>query len=275
MQVLFSVENIDVKLTDLCVDFLSLTLTNTQLADFIHLKELFQKYGLKSTGLFKLLLKGFYIEKTDLLVIYVKNLKLVEYFKQTYTSLTYISNIEKTIYKLLNKNIDSNKFIIEKHEILSDNENDKNIIEQILKLKIDNIYCITLKDNIERQQKVLKQCSQLGLTIEFVKVDKNQENPTEGCLRSHLFCVNDAKNKSYNNVLILEDDFMFSFQNIEWFLSKKLHINIPEDFDMLYLGYNVNNGYRYDENLLKLASAQCTHSYILNQKIYDYILENI
>lgn len=79
-----------------------------------------------------------------------------------------------------------------------------------------------------------------------------------------------AKKNNLENILIIEDDVQFDVDAI-----KNTNITLPEDWQMFYLGYHVNKGYRYKENVLKLMSALTTHAYLLRNTAYDYIIDNI
>ena len=112
-------------------------------------------------------------------------------------------------------------------------------------------------------------CKELGLKVNYLLVDRHKD-PVLGCLRSHILCLKDAYKNQYENILIMEDDASF---NVEYIRNNK--VTIPKDFDMLYLGYNINNGYKQSKNLLKVISAQCLHSYVLNKRVFKYVLENV
>lgn len=145
-----------------------------------------------------------------------------------------------------------------------------NKISKILGIKIQEVICISLIDAEKRRNETIDECKKFNFTPKFHIVEKNI-NPVLGCLESHIFCINYAKQNNLENILILEDDIRF---DMNVFKSLK-HINIPNDFDMIYLGYNPNRGHRIGDNLLHLISTFTTHAYIINHTIYDYVLDNI
>ena len=204
MKIFISDINVDSKLNSLNIDFNSLSLTNEQIKSIINLKESMIKYNLDVSQLFYKILNFYSINECNLLILYVENNKLIHYLKCTF-DLDYINNIEEIIYKSLNPNKKEKSYISERHEIYNDSDENKNVIERITGLNIDNIYCITINEREDRQKNILQQCSMLGLPVEFIKVKKNKD-PVKGCLTSHIICVEDARNKGYENILILEDD---------------------------------------------------------------------
>lgn len=148
------------------------------------------------------------------------------------------------------------------------------LLEKICGFTFDKVYCISIKERKDRQKNVIKECLKINLNFEFMLVNKNIENPTRGCLESHLKCIKDAKESNYENILILEDDILFNIDGINE-LIKKNTIQIPKEFDILYLGYHINNGFKFTDNVIKALSTQTTHCYVLNKCIFQYIIDNI
>ena len=71
----------------------------------------------------------------------------------------------------------------------------------------------------------------------------------------------------------MEEDNDFNYAVFHQYL--KNPINVPNDFEMLYLGGQILNGDLYDNNLIKVKSIIFNHAIILNYKVFDYIIENI
>jgi GR25 family glycosyltransferase involved in LPS biosynthesis len=101
-----------------------------------------------------------------------------------------------------------------------------------------------------------------------------------GCKYSHINVLKDAKNKNYKSIMICEDDVKFNF-------TFPLHINIPENWGMFYLGYydyemksiKCNDSNQYCMNslfsLMRLFFARSTFCYIVHQKYYDMIIDGL
>ena len=143
-------------------------------------------------------------------------------------------------------------------------------LEKLLNIKIDKIYCISLEERKDRREFLKTQFEKLDHEVHYHIVKRNPD-PIKGCLESHIECIKEAKELGYTNILMLEDDILIN----ESVMEEMKPIHIPEDFDMFYLGYHVNNGLKYGNNILKLLSAQTTHSYIMNSRVFDYVIENI
>jgi len=122
---------------------------------------------------------------------------------------------------------------------------------------VDNVYLINMDKDKKRLETVTKECDKLNIKFKrFPGIDikslskeilnkyipkKIQENGTNGmigCGLSHLFIWKDAINNNYKNILILEDDITFTDDFNEYFLN--VIKEVPEDYDILYLGYKDN-----------------------------------
>ena len=145
-----------------------------------------------------------------------------------------------------------------------------NLLEQALNTKIQEVVCVSLKEDEKRRRDTLAECAKLGIHVKFHIVDRNPISGMQGCLESHLQLINYAKKNNLENILIIEDDVQFDVEAI-----RNMNITLPEDWEMFYLGYHVNKGYQYKENVLKLMSALTTHAYLLRNTVYDYIIDNI
>ena len=122
-------------------------------------------------------------------------------------------------------------------------------------------YCINLKSRNDKRTFMKKQAKKYKLNIEFHRVTKHQ-NPVRGCLESHLELIKRAKQNNFPYIAILEDDAKF--------LVNPKELNIPDDFDMYYLGASVK---QQDNN--RLIEGWSTHAYILHNRLYDKIIRDL
>jgi GR25 family glycosyltransferase involved in LPS biosynthesis len=118
---------------------------------------------------------------------------------------------------------------------------------------VDNIYLINMDKDIDRLEKVKKECDIVNIKFERfpgVKITDLSQNILDkyipediqkygtngmiGCGLSHLFIWKDAIKKNYNNILILEDDVTFT-NNFNEILQNAMN-ELPNDYDILYLG---------------------------------------
>jgi len=147
------------------------------------------------------------------------------------------------------------------------------LLEKICKFKFDKTYCISLKNRKDRQKNVIKECLKIGLDFEFLLVQKHTD-PVRGCLESHIKCIEDAIKHNYENILVMEDDISFDIESINKIIEENT-IKIPDLFDILYLGYHINNGHKYSNNIIKALSTQTTHCYVMNKRVFQFIIDTI
>jgi len=139
----------------------------------------------------------------------------------------------------------------------------------------------------DRLEKVTKECNKVGIKFERfsgIKVSDLSQNildeyvPEEtqkygtnsmlGCALSHLFVWQDAIKNNYNNILVLEDDVYFTDDFNEYL--KNIMEELPNDYDILYLGYSElfcqkpkDCSFNY---ISKPISPLALHAYIVSNK---------
>jgi len=128
----------------------------------------------------------------------------------------------------------------------------------------DNTYVISLKNRTDRRFKVGEELKKQHISFQFFDACED-EDPTNGCKRSHLSVIQLAKEKKLPYVLIFEDDAKF----LRPFKLPKL----PENWDMLFLGSCVNKIYDEYYYSWKKCSSWYAHAYIIRSTMYDKILE--
>ena len=135
---------------------------------------------------------------------------------------------------------------------------------------VDNIYLINMDKDIDRLKKVTKECDKVNIKFERfsgVKTSDLSKNildkyiPEEtqkygtngmiGCGLSHLFIWQDAVQKNYKNILVLEDDVQFT-DDFNKYLQNVIE-EVPKDYDILYLGY---------KDSICEAPSDCSFNYV-------------
>jgi GR25 family glycosyltransferase involved in LPS biosynthesis len=136
---------------------------------------------------------------------------------------------------------------------------------------VDNVYLINMDKDTKRLIKVTKECKKFNINFERfcgvnpLKLSKKElnkyvtqtcqnicPNGIIGCGVSHMKIYEDALKNNYKNILVLEDDVYFCDELYEEL--NKAMIELPEDYDILYLGcfgqYDKKQIYNFDLNLL-------------------------
>lgn len=149
--------------------------------------------------------------------------------------------------------------------------------------RFDKVYCINLKRRPERLEEFKKEIEKhdLGIFEVFEAVDgysikKNRSNklkPSEqGLIESNLLIIKECIKNKYENVLILEDDCIFTDEvlNLGDYFNK-----LPSDWDMLYMGGNhnthmgVNPPIIINDKICKLHYTFSTHFVAIKNTLFN------
>ena len=155
-------------------------------------------------------------------------------------------------------------------------------------MNIPHIFCVTLYDSNERIQSVKNQLTDLnvkydlfygidGSKINLKVINDNDWEPIImnsgriGCFLSHVMLWNHILYSNYDEVLILEDDFIFNVP-----LNKILEYKneLPTDWDLFFVGYCCESDSKMksiSENIMT-GDGICTHGYFINKKCISKLL---
>ena len=143
----------------------------------------------------------------------------------------------------------------------------------ILNEFFDKIYVINLDHRTDRWEKVVNSFKSIGLDnyerYSAIKTD----NGWLGCNLSHLGVIEKSKENGYDNFLVFEDDFVLQDNFIES-VTETIK-QLPEDWDMFYLGGNLSMckvKEQISKNITKVDSVLTTHCYAMRGTIYDKVL---
>ena len=139
--------------------------------------------------------------------------------------------------------------------------------------KIGKIVYINLEHRLDRKKQITKELDKLGCNYMRLSAIKDK-NGGLGCVRSHIKCLKYAKENNLKNILILEDDFVFT-ENRKM-INKKLSevfYKLNNNWDIIMLsGHGIEE--ITDINILnRITKAQTASGYIVNNHYYDILLE--
>jgi glycosyl transferase family 25 len=139
---------------------------------------------------------------------------------------------------------------------------------------IKNIFYINLEHRTDRNSHIISQLNSVGL-VNFERFNAiKHENGAIGCSMSHLKCLELAKERKYDHILICEDDT--TFLNSEVFINSINNFFLKNiKWDVLLLGGNNQPPYNYiDETCIKVSHCQTTTCYIVREHYYDTLIDN-
>jgi GR25 family glycosyltransferase involved in LPS biosynthesis len=94
------------------------------------------------------------------------------------------------------------------------------------------------------------------------------DNPVVGCTLSHISAISHAKKMKYPNVLILEDDAIWSNVSKGFQIFEKL-VNNP--YDVIMLGGTFP---RFNRETHRVKFSFSAHAYLVHHSYYDIILDS-
>lgn len=152
----------------------------------------------------------------------------------------------------------------------------------MLNTVFEKIYFINLDRRPDRLEQVMAEFEkhEIKNAHRISAVDKNTladgpagvDRGNVACARSHLQVVKDAKRLGLKNYLVLEDDVVFhpDFNK----LLEAWYDQVPENYDLLYLGANHNSGVEYvSPNVCKCIASYTTHAYAASANVYDAMID--
>lgn len=136
---------------------------------------------------------------------------------------------------------------------------------------VDHVVYINLDKRRDRNADI---CEELAPYFQYEKVTRfsaiENENGALGCTLSHIAVLEMAKEKGWNNVLVLEDDAMWTPERFDDAYAT-LERLLAGTYDVIMLSWTCARWYI---GSLKLISAQTTAAYIVNSAYYDTLLSN-
>jgi GR25 family glycosyltransferase involved in LPS biosynthesis len=95
-----------------------------------------------------------------------------------------------------------------------------------------------------------------------------------GCTISHLNAIKLAKERSYKNILILEDDFQFTISKEEFENQLQTFFENQIPYDVCMISYNIQQSQSTEHPFLtKVIEAQTASGYIIHSSFYDKMIE--
>ena len=144
---------------------------------------------------------------------------------------------------------------------------------------IDRIIYINLDQDIEKKNVMENQLRYFGVPFERFSAIHHTEEGWLGCTKSHLSVLKMAREKKYKNILIFEDDFLFTTTRKEFEEALSNLFTKVSDFDVCMLAYNLQQYEIHKEHpfLLTNVQAQTSSAYIVQESLYNdliLLLEN-
>ena len=137
------------------------------------------------------------------------------------------------------------------------------------------IYLINLDKRMDRLLASIEQCEKYEINFKRISAIENEINGAIGLRDTMLLIFQDAIDNNYENILVLEDDFMFveNKETVDSAVSGAMK-QLPENYHILLLGCQPTSGfqYRHSANVLNLQKGYSTHSVVYSKQCIKEIM---
>jgi glycosyl transferase family 25 len=134
---------------------------------------------------------------------------------------------------------------------------------------IEKVVYINLEERTDRKESIEKELLKYFPAEKFERFNAiKHERGAIGCTKSHIAVLEMAIQQNWKNVLVVEDDAIWSNFDKGYPILEKL---IKNQFDVITLGITSAS---YDTSTYKLLSGQSTTAYIVNNHYYNTLLYN-
>lgn len=138
---------------------------------------------------------------------------------------------------------------------------------------ISAVVFINLDRRTDRLAEITSELEKMGIegAIRFSAV--SEKDGALGCMKSHLGVLKMAKANNWENVMILEDDFMFVVDKPKFNMTLKVFFRMKMPFDVLMLSYNLR-AVQDINGLVGYARRSFTSAgYIVHKRFYDTLID--
>lgn len=154
-----------------------------------------------------------------------------------------------------------------------------NIIEPNGFNSFDKFMYINLEHRKDRKNQIENEFNKMNIDKnKIIRIDavRNKLNGHIGCCKSHIKALKLAKQMDLNNVVIFEDDFVFTLPKKE--INNKINhfLNKYKDFDVIMLT-TINKTFEDidDKHIKKVNSATSPTAYIVCKHFYNSLINDL
>jgi hypothetical protein len=141
---------------------------------------------------------------------------------------------------------------------------------------INKIFYINLDKREDRKDEIESELKNYDLfnISERIQAIETPGQGILGCTMSHLNAVKLAKERCYNNILILEDDFQFTISKEEFENQLQTFFENQIPYNICMISYNIQRSEPTEYPFLtKVVEAQTASGYIVHHSFYDKMIE--
>jgi len=140
----------------------------------------------------------------------------------------------------------------------------------------DKIFCISLAERPDRQEKAKIQFGKVGLAekVEFLIVNRHPRNCEEGIYESHMICIQKGLQAGADHIVVFEDDIQFDRFSPAKLKSCIDFLSQHSDWNALFFGCLVSGSKRTrNRSILRVRYRSLSHAYVLNRKFAEVLVK--
>ena len=132
-------------------------------------------------------------------------------------------------------------------------------------------FYINLDGRTDRRLQFEEECQKMNIVVERFPAIEHDIGGI-GCTESHLMVLKKARDLKLESVTIFEDDFQFLISREEY---DQILSNLPNDYDVVMLSYNMRQSEPYNEMFGKVIEVQTASGYIVHSRFYDNLINRM
>jgi glycosyl transferase family 25 len=142
---------------------------------------------------------------------------------------------------------------------------------------LPHIVFINLDKRTDRLRQITEELTRMGLAdrAERYSAIYTPENGAIGCTESHLNVLKLARERGWEHVLVLEDDFKFIVDRRTFYGRIREFFSRGMSFDVLMLSYSLCQHEPIDFLIGRTKSVQTASGYIVHRRFYDTLIATL
>jgi GR25 family glycosyltransferase involved in LPS biosynthesis len=139
---------------------------------------------------------------------------------------------------------------------------------------ISHIVYINLDHRTERRTEIEQELDRMDLSAERFSAIRTKPGII-GCTQSHLAVLQLAKERGWDHVLILEDDFMFIVDKevVNTQLNAFFDLKIP--YDVLMVSHGIIKSEPFNDIVCRAVDVQTASGYLVHSRFYDTLIQTL
>lgn len=141
---------------------------------------------------------------------------------------------------------------------------------------LSKIFYINLDKRTDRLEQIEKELKEYNLydNAERIQAIHTPDQGILGCTMSHLATIKLAKERNYEQILILEDDFYFIVSPNEFETILQQFFDTTPNYNVCMISYNMNQSTQTDNEFVqKVIDAQSASGYIVHNSFYEPLIK--